>query len=53
MNRLVEKWSGIAYFVIGKVTPVCWIFPIAITSYFLYFVAGLANEPFELPLLFW
>lgn len=49
--RLVEKWSEIGYFIMAKVTPVCWIFPKAITSYYL-FTTNAGFEALELPLFF-
>lgn len=49
----MEKWSGIGCFVIAKVTPVCWIMPKTIISYFLYFTADAGIEAFELPVFLW
>lgn len=51
--QLVEKLSGIINFVIAKVTPVCWIFPKVIISYFLYITTNFENEVFELPVYIW
>lgn len=50
-DRLVEKISAIGYFVMAKLTPILWIWPRVIISYFVYFTTDLGNESFDLPLL--
>lgn len=52
-NERVEKLCKIGYFVMAKLTPICWILPKAVISYSLYFVTNAGNEAFDLPLLAW
>lgn len=53
VNQLLEKYSAIGFFVMAKVTPVCWIFPKAIICYCIYFMTDSGNTAFELPMFFW
>lgn len=52
-SRLVEMLSRIIHIVAATISPVCYIFPRTILSYFLYFATDSGNEAFELPLLYW
>lgn len=53
MSQLIEKCSKIGFFVMGKLTPVCWIIPKAVICYFDYFTTDLGSEVWELPVFFW
>lgn len=52
-SRLVEQLSRIVFFAIAIVSPVCYIFPRAAFSYYMYLTTNLGNEVFELPLFYW
>lgn len=53
INRQIEKWCGIVYFVVAKMTPIFWISPKLIYSLIVYFTTDLGNEAFELPYPEW
>lgn len=52
-NQLVEQISKISYIFIVKFTPACLCIPNFIFSFFNYFVNGLGNDAFVLPILMW
>lgn len=52
-NRTVEKWTEIVAFVMAKATPLSWIAPKVIISYYLYFTSDMGDGAFELPLPIW
>lgn len=52
-NQLVEQLSRIGFVVIAIATPVSYVLPKAIISYFKYFSTDLEDEAFELPLFYW
>lgn len=51
--RKIEKWSKIIHFVIGIVTPMCWVLPKFILNLFVYVTNDLETVEFELPLPMW
>lgn len=54
MNRLVEKWCEIAYFITIKVSvPFLYILPKCINSLYGYHFTDLGSEAFELPFPTW
>lgn len=54
MNRLVEKWSDIAYFIIIKVSAFfVYILPKCINSFYGYYATDLGSEAFDLPFPAW
>lgn len=52
-NQRNEKYSEIIYFVLVKVTPVCFVVPKCMGSLFMYFLNGLDNEALKLPISMW
>lgn len=53
VNRLVEKCSEIAYFVMVKLTAVCIVLPKFGISMFVYLTTDLGYDAFELPFPAW
>lgn len=51
--RFERKLSGIIYFVMLKVTPICVFVPWTIYTFFIYFTTDLGNAAFQLPLTIW
>lgn len=52
-NRRAEKWSEIIFILMAKVTPIAWLSPRVIISFFFYFTTDMGNEAFELPSPMW
>lgn len=52
-NRIIEKWSQIAFYFITTVTPVGFIFPKTIIVYWIYFTTDFENDAFDLPFDTW
>lgn len=52
-NRMADKWSRFAFIVVAKVTPILYLLPNAIYSYFMYFTTDLGNDAFSLPHNIW
>lgn len=52
-NRMANKWCQIAFIFLTIVTPVCFIFPKTIMSYFIYFTTDSTKDAFDLPYAIW
>lgn len=50
-DQLVEKLSDIGFFIIAKVSPVLWMTPKTIISYYIYFTTDSGSDSFILPQL--
>lgn len=53
INRQIEKWTKIVYFIIAQVTPVCQIIPKFMQSLVVYVATDLGNDALELPYPEW
>lgn len=51
--RKVEKWSEIIFLWMVKITPIAWLSPKVIISFFLYLTTDLGNDALELPSPMW
>lgn len=52
-NALIEKWSGIVFLLMVKVTPILIVVPVAVVSFFIYFTTEYRNDAFQLPIQLW
>lgn len=52
-NEKTEKWSKILFFLMVKFTPIAWLSPKVIISFYLYFTTDLGNDALELPSPMW
>lgn len=52
-NKLVEQISEILHFLMVYVSAICFIFPKAFLTYFMYYVFGKGPDAFELPFPTW
>lgn len=52
-NRKAEKCCGIIYFMLGKVTPVMWIWPKSIVCLITYLTTNADNDALQLPVSMW
>lgn len=50
-DEFIEKSSKLGYFLMAKATPIFWISPKVIISYFIYFTTNSGNDSFTLPVL--
>lgn len=49
----VENWSKVITLVWQKIAPVCGVMSRFVPSFFFYFVTGLGEDAFELPVPMW
>lgn len=52
-NQRIENWTRVIYFIIMKVTPVCWIMPKFAISIFMYFTTDMGRDALKLPIPMW
>lgn len=52
-NRVVEKWSKLAFLAFARLTPIAFVFSKAALIYLIYYVTDAGSDAFDLPYSMW
>lgn len=52
-NRVVKKWSKLAFIAFARLTPIAFVFSKATLIYLIYYVTDAGSDAFDLPYSMW